>query len=263
MSNSIGMFRVRSRNQLGHLEGLTWVAPAVAATSAFCAQSQQPASSRSPPRPHRLRPAKPVTYGSPTPRIRYSATGRGWSSVAAASLCHRKYVDAADTLYLAPRGFTGSPQALDTPEGFYPTTGVNSSTADASEAQGSKILDAAILGQIATGHVDADNPIVVFGYSQSSAFASMTMQQLESQGVPSDDVHFVLVGDTAAPTAACWSASTFPAATCQSRASASHSPTRLRPISTRPTFTRSNTTASPISRSIRSIRSPTSTHLRG
>jgi PE-PPE domain len=39
----------------------------------------------------------------------------------------------------------------------------------------------------------------VFGYSQSSAFSSMTMQQLESQGVPSDDVHFVLVGDTAAP----------------------------------------------------------------
>jgi len=110
-----------------------------------------------------------------------------------------RYVDAADTLYLASRGFTGSPQALDTPAGFYPTTGVNSLTADASEAQGSKILDAAILGQIATGKVDADNPVVVFGYSQSSAFSSMTMQQLESQGVPGDDVHFVLVGDTAAP----------------------------------------------------------------
>jgi hypothetical protein len=41
--------------------------------------------------------------------------------------------------------------------------------------------------------------VVVFGYSQSSAFSSMTMQQLESQGVPGDDVHFVLVGDTAAP----------------------------------------------------------------
>ena len=27
----------------------------------------------------------------------------------------------------------------------------------------------------------------------------MTMQQLHDQGVPSDDVHFVLVGDTAAP----------------------------------------------------------------
>jgi hypothetical protein len=110
-----------------------------------------------------------------------------------------RYVDAADILYLAPRGFAGSPQALDTPAGFYPTTGVNSLTADASEAQGSKILDAAILGQIATGKVDADNPVVVFGYSQSSAFSSMTMQQLDSQGVPSDDVHFVLVGDTAAP----------------------------------------------------------------
>jgi PE-PPE domain len=110
-----------------------------------------------------------------------------------------RYVDAADTLYLAPRGFTGTPQALDTPEGFYPTTGVNSLTADASEAQGSKILDGAILGQIATGQVDSENPVVVFGYSQSSAFSTMTMQQLSDQGVPSDDVHFVLVGDTAAP----------------------------------------------------------------
>jgi PE-PPE domain len=109
------------------------------------------------------------------------------------------YVNAADTLYLEPRGFTGSPQALDTPEGFYPTTGVNSLTAGASEAQGAKILDSAILGQIGGGNVDAANPVVVFGYSQSSALSSLTMQQLENQGVPSDDVHFVLVGDTAAP----------------------------------------------------------------
>jgi hypothetical protein len=109
------------------------------------------------------------------------------------------YVNAADTLYLEPRGFTGSPQALDTPEGFYPTTGVNSLTVDASEAQGAQILDAAIQGQIADGNVDAANPVVVFGYSQSSAFATQTMQQLEDQGVPRDDVHFVLVGDTAAP----------------------------------------------------------------
>jgi hypothetical protein len=108
------------------------------------------------------------------------------------------YVDAADTLYLEPRGFTGSPQALDTPEGFYPTTGVNSLTADASEAQGAQILDGAITGQIADGNVDAANPVVVFGYSQSAALSSMTMQQLSDQGVPSDDVHFVLVGDTAA-----------------------------------------------------------------
>jgi PE-PPE domain len=110
-----------------------------------------------------------------------------------------RYVDAADTLYLQPRGFTGTPQALDTPEGFYPTTGVDSLTVDASEAQGAQILDDAITGQIAGGNVDAANPVVVFGYSQSSAMSTFTMQQLQAQGVPSDDVHFVLVGDTAAP----------------------------------------------------------------
>jgi hypothetical protein len=110
-----------------------------------------------------------------------------------------RYVDAADTLYLQPRDFTGTPQALDTPEGFYPTTGVNSLTADASEAQGAQILDGAITGQIAEGNVDAANPVVVFGYSQSSAMSTFTMEQLQAQGVPSDDVHFVLVGDTAAP----------------------------------------------------------------
>jgi hypothetical protein len=86
----------------------------------------------------------------------------------------QSYVDAADTLYLQPRDFTGTPQALDTPEGFYPTTGVNSLTADASEAQGAQILDGAITGQIAGGNVDAANPVVVFGYSQSSANALTT-----------------------------------------------------------------------------------------
>jgi hypothetical protein len=111
----------------------------------------------------------------------------------------QSYVNAADTLYLQPRDFTGTPQALDTPEGFYPTTGVNSLTADASEAQGAQILNGAITGQIADGNVDAANPVVVFGYSQSSALSTMTMEQLWNQGVPSDDVHFVLVGDTAAP----------------------------------------------------------------
>lgn len=111
----------------------------------------------------------------------------------------QSYVNAADTLYLQPRDFTGTPQALDTPEGFYPTTGVNSLTADASEAQGAKILDDAITGQIASGRVDAANPVVVFGYSQSAAMSTFTMEQLQAQGVPSDDVHFVLVGDTAAP----------------------------------------------------------------
>lgn len=98
-----------------------------------------------------------------------------------------------------PGSATGTPQAFDTPEGFYPTTGVNSLTAYASEAQGAKILDDATTGQIASGRVDAANPVVVFGYSQSAAMSTFTMEQLQAQGVPTDDVHFVLLGDTAAP----------------------------------------------------------------
>lgn len=111
----------------------------------------------------------------------------------------QSYVDAADALYLKPHGFTGMAQALFTPEGFYPTTGVKSLPAFVSETQGAQMLVAAVNQQIAGRQVDAANPVVVFGYSQSSALSSLAMTQLADQGVPTGDVHFVLVGDTAAP----------------------------------------------------------------
>lgn len=110
-----------------------------------------------------------------------------------------RYLDAVEQLYLAPRGFTGTVQAVDTPEALEPITGVKSLPFDTSEAQGQQILDTAILNQIATGNVDAENPVVVFGYSQSSVISAQLMQELASQGVPSDDVHFVLVADESAP----------------------------------------------------------------
>lgn len=109
------------------------------------------------------------------------------------------YVDAATTLYLQPHGFTGTPQALFTPAGFYPTTGVKSLPAFVSETQGAQMLSETVTRQIAGGGVDATNPMVVFGYSQSSALSSLAMPQLADQGIPAEDVHFVLVGDTAAP----------------------------------------------------------------
>jgi hypothetical protein len=109
------------------------------------------------------------------------------------------YVDTVNTLYLQPLGFTGTPEALYTPEGFYPTTGVKSLPAFVSETQGAQILTETVVRQIAGGQVDAANPVVVFGYSQSSALSSLAMAQLTELGVPPDDVHFVLVGDTAAP----------------------------------------------------------------
>jgi hypothetical protein len=109
------------------------------------------------------------------------------------------YANAIDAEYLAPRDFTGTTQVLTTPEALYPFLGPFTETFDQSEAQGQQILDAAILNQIATGDVDAANPVVVSGWSQSAVISSLLMPQLASQGVPSDDVHFVLMGDESAP----------------------------------------------------------------
>jgi hypothetical protein len=95
------------------------------------------------------------------------------------------YLDAADALYLEPRGFDGALQSLFTPEDVSPT----------SETRGEQILDSTILQKFDTGDVSPQNPLVVFGYSQSASISSEVMRELAGQGVPSDDVHFVLIGD--------------------------------------------------------------------
>jgi hypothetical protein len=109
------------------------------------------------------------------------------------------YADVVDADYLAPRDFTGTTQIVTTPEALYPFLGPFTETFDDSEAQGQQLLDTAILNQIAGGNVDAANPVDVFGYSQSAGIGSLIMPELASQDVPSDDVHFVLVGDVNAP----------------------------------------------------------------
>ena len=95
------------------------------------------------------------------------------------------YLDAANTLYLQPRGFDGTLQSLFTPENASST----------SEARGDQILDSTILQEYDSGDVSAQNPIVVFGYSQSASISTDVMRELAGQGVPSSDVHFVLIGD--------------------------------------------------------------------
>lgn len=95
------------------------------------------------------------------------------------------YLDAANTLYLQPRGFTGTLQSLFTPEDVSPT----------SESRGEQILDSTILQKFDSGDVSPQNPLVVFGYSQSASISSEVMRELAGQGVPSNDVHFVLIGD--------------------------------------------------------------------
>jgi PE family/PE-PPE domain len=99
------------------------------------------------------------------------------------------YVATVDRLYLQPLGFHGHAESLYTPElGYNTDANLPTDVAD---------LMTAINAQIATGQVSAQNPIWVFGYSQSSAAASEAMVQLHAEGVPSSDLHFVLVGDPA------------------------------------------------------------------
>ncbi|BBX47065.1 PE-PPE domain-containing protein [Mycobacterium cookii] len=121
-----------------------------------------------------------------------------------------QYVDAADTLYLQHLGFTGTAQSSYTPEG---SSALNPDTLPygASLDQDQAIMVSGIESQIAGGGVSAENPVVVFGYSQSSEASSLLMQQLQADGVPSDDVHFVLVGDLLNPNGGFMNTFDFPA----------------------------------------------------
>jgi hypothetical protein len=122
-----------------------------------------------------------------------------------------QFVDAVDTLYLQPLGFTGTAQSAFEPNGAYPATGVHSLGLGTSLAQDQQIMVSDIEGQIAGGGVSSENPVVVFGYSQSAAAASLIMPQLQADGVPSDDVHFVLIGDVQNPNGGFLNTFDFPA----------------------------------------------------
>ncbi|MGV0625289.1 PE-PPE domain-containing protein [Mycolicibacter minnesotensis] len=112
---------------------------------------------------------------------------------------NQAYADLANALYLAPLGFTGTTQILRTPQAMYPFLGPFTQTFDTSVEQGNQILEAAILQQIAGGGVDAENPVVVFGWSQSAVMSSLLMQRLADQGIPTDHLRFVLIGDETIP----------------------------------------------------------------
>ncbi|HEY1842510.1 MAG TPA: PE-PPE domain-containing protein [Mycobacterium sp.] len=111
------------------------------------------------------------------------------------------FIDAVQSLYFPPTAlFDGQPtfptavaDALYTPEQFYPLGG-DEQTLDASVAEGLTNLNNALEPYIST-----DTPVGVFGYSQSAVIASLEMEQLEAEGVPSSEVNFVLIGDLMNP----------------------------------------------------------------
>lgn len=165
-----------------------------------------------------------------------------------------QFLDAINTLYLEPGGFTGTMQAALLPNELYPITGVKSMGFGASVSHGQPIMLSDIQNQIAAGGVTSDNPLVVFGYSQSAAVASQIMPQLRDAGVPSDLVHFVLVGDVNNPNGGLLNTFDFPAGNSWAFTAANFpfSP-RPRRICIRPTSTPSNTMPAPTFRTTRSI----------
>lgn len=106
------------------------------------------------------------------------------------------YADAAADLYLHAAGFTVDPDysnvaTLDMPEV------VASGTLNDAVNYGVTELVGKIESEISTGDFSAADPLYVFGYSQSSVVMGMAEQQLAADKVPGDELHFVMVGDSA------------------------------------------------------------------
>jgi PE-PPE domain len=49
------------------------------------------------------------------------------------------------------------------------------------------------------GAFSAEDPLTIFGYSQSATAESIAMTRLEADGIPTDDLHFVFIGDPSLP----------------------------------------------------------------
>lgn len=106
------------------------------------------------------------------------------------------YLSVVDQLYIQ-RSVPGAfPQALFTPQGLSPLTGLKSLPFDTSVAQGVTILDSAIRQQIAAG-----NNVNVFGYSQGATIASVEMAKLAASANPPTpaQLSFTLIGDPGNP----------------------------------------------------------------
>jgi hypothetical protein len=55
------------------------------------------------------------------------------------------------------------------------------------------------------GAFSPEHPLTIFGYSQSATAESIAMTQLQADGIPKDDLHFVFIGDPSTPDTGVWS----------------------------------------------------------
>jgi hypothetical protein len=112
------------------------------------------------------------------------------------------YVEAADSLFLKPLGFSdaatsicdmvgnlpcdGSLQVLTTPELFQ---------FGPSSLQDETNIVYAIEAEYHAGLMSPDDPLTVFAYSQSAIAVSAAEKILVQDDIPQDDLHFVFIGD--------------------------------------------------------------------
>src|SRR5271163_4539266 len=54
------------------------------------------------------------------------------------------------------------------------------------------------------GAFSAEDPLTIFGYSQSATAESIAMSRLEADGIPSQDLHFVFIGDPSLADTGVW-----------------------------------------------------------
>ncbi len=106
-----------------------------------------------------------------------------------------KYIATAYANYISRNFTTANLQALSTPEGLYPITGIHDLTLNISIDRGLTILDNALMGQVASGNT----PVTVFGWSQGAMLAALELPKLVAAHVPTTDVSFVLVGNEMTP----------------------------------------------------------------
>jgi hypothetical protein len=106
-------------------------------------------------------------------------------------LSYPGYLTTSEQLYLAPLGDTGPYTPLDLPTDSYDYA--------ATVPQGEAQVVSTVLADYDDGKLSAAHPDVLFGYSDSSVMISGAESTLAADGVPTQDVDIVLIGDTSNP----------------------------------------------------------------
>ena len=111
---------------------------------------------------------------------------------------HQNYIDAVNERFIQPLHPGYTPQALFTPEGLQPFTGVKTLPLDVSMAQGLTMLELAAQKQFDLGHA-----LNLYGYSQSASIDTLLMRQYlalpEDQRPDPDQLTFTFLGNPNTP----------------------------------------------------------------